>query len=123
MKDTRPVDATYTRRWWRYKVNVPIRVIVRSVMKTSIVSGRAFSLSDGGLGMFVGAELNPGDQMAVEFTPPYSSPPIRVEGKICNRNGYNYGVEFLTESNNQKHGIAILCQHLSSLVATSAEPP
>ena len=73
------------------------------------------------MGMFAGTELNPGDQMAVEFTPPYSSPPIRVEAKICNRTGYNYGVEFLTESNSQKQDVAALCQHLSSLVATCAE--
>lgn len=100
---------------------MPIRVIVRDVTKTTIVSGRAFSLSDGGMGMFAGTELNLGDQMAVEFTPPYSSPPIRVQGKICNRTGYNYGVEFVTESNNQKQDVAALCQHLSSLVATYAE--
>lgn len=118
---THEAGSSYTRRWWRYKVNVPIRVIVRNVTKTTIVSGRAFSLSDGGMGMFAGTELNPGDQMAVEFTPPYSSPPIRVEAKICNRTGYNYGVEFLTESNSQKQDVAALCQHLSSLVATCAE--
>ncbi len=117
----REVDSSYTRRWWRYKVNVPIRVIVRNVTKTTIVSGRAFSLSDGGMGMFAGTELNLGDQMSVEFTPPYSSPPIRVQGKICNRTGYNYGVEFLAESNSQKQDVAALCQHLSSLVATCAE--
>ncbi|HEV7220664.1 MAG TPA: PilZ domain-containing protein [Terriglobales bacterium] len=118
---THAVESSYTRRWWRYRVNVPIRVIVRDVTKTTIVSGRAFSLSDGGMGMFAGTELNLGDQMAVEFTPPYSSPPIRVQGKICNRTGYNYGVEFVTESNSQKQDVAALCQHLSGLVATYAE--
>ena len=113
--------SSYTRRWWRYKVNVPIRVIVCDIAKTTIVSGRAFSLSDGGMGMFAGAELSLGDEMAVEFTPPYSSPPIRVQGKIRHRAGYNYGVEFLSESDSQKRDIAVLCQHLSSLVVTCSE--
>jgi len=122
MSTGKAADArSYTRRWWRYKVNVPIRVIISRVKRTTIVSGRAFSLSDGGMGMFAGAELSPGDQMAVEFTPPYSSPPIRVQGKICHRSGYNYGVEFLSDSSSQKEEIASLCQHLSSLVATYAE--
>jgi hypothetical protein len=94
---------------------------VRDVKKTTIISGRAFSLSDGGMGMFAGTELNLGDQMAVEFTPSYSSPPIRVQGKICNRTGYNYGVEFVTENNSQKQDVAALCQHLSGLVATCPE--
>jgi hypothetical protein len=94
---------------------------VCDIAKTTIVSGRAFSLSDGGMGMFAGAELSLGDEMAVEFTPPYSSPPIRVQGKIRNRAGYNYGVEFLSESDSQKRDIAVLCQHLSSLVVTCSE--
>jgi hypothetical protein len=110
-------QSSYTRRWWRYKANVPIQVIVRNANKTTIVQGRAFSLSSGGMGMFAGAELKPGDQMAVEFTPPYSMPPIRVEGKICYRTGYNYGVEFVAENSGQKQEVAVFCQHLSSLVA------
>jgi hypothetical protein len=111
-------DRSYTRRWWRYRANVPIRVIVRNANKTTIVAGRAFSLSGGGMGMFAGTELNKGDQTAVEFTPPYSLPPIRVEGRICYRDGYNYGVEFMVESSSQKQEVAVFCHHLSSLVAS-----
>jgi PilZ domain len=111
-------QTTYTRRWWRYTANVPICVIVRGADKTTIVHGRAFSLSSGGIGMFAGAELNCGDQMAVEFTPAYSMPPIRVDGKICYRDGYNYGVEFVAENSGQKQEVAQFCRHLSSLVAS-----
>jgi len=111
-------QTAYTRRWWRYKANVPIRVIVRSADKTTIVQGRAFSLSSGGMGMFAGAELNSGDEMAVEFTPASSMPPIRVEGKICYRSGYNYGVEFVAENSGQERGVAVFRQHLSSLVTS-----
>lgn len=113
--------APYTRRWWRYKVNVPIRVILHDVMKTTIVQGRAFSLSNGGMGMFAGAELNLGDEMYIEFTPPYSLPPLRVEARIRNRAGYNYGIEFMTANNKQKEGVEQFCQHLSSLVASSTD--
>jgi len=68
------------RRWQRYKVNVPIRVIVSRAMKASIFDGRGTSLSEGGMALFAGAELNPGDQVAVEFTRhspllPYASMP------------------------------------------------
>ena len=120
MSETSQIAASqtaYTRRWWRYKANVPIRVIVRGAGKTTIVLGRAFSLSSGGLGMFAGAELNHGDEMAVEFTPAYSMPPIRVEGKICYRSGYNYGVEFVAGNSSQEEEVAVFRQHLSSLVA------
>lgn len=36
--------------------------------------------------------------MALEFTPPYADPPIRVRGTVRNRAGYRYGVEFLIEN-------------------------
>jgi len=114
-------NHTHSRRWPRYKVNVPIRVIIQSAMKATIIDGRGTSLSEGGMAMFAGAELKPGDQVAVEFTPPYSAPPIRVEAKVCNREGYNYGVEFLTDNNTQKQDAAQLRRHLSSLAGLAEE--
>ena len=102
------------RRWERYNVNVPIRVIVSRAMKASIFDGRGTSLSEGGMALFAGAELRPGDHVAVEFTPPFSSPPIRVAARICNRSGYHYGVEFLAVDNAQRQSVAQLRQHLSS---------
>lgn len=102
------------RRWQRYKVNVPIRVIVSRAMKASIFDGRGTSLSEGGMALFAGAELRPGDQVAVEFTPPFSTPPIRVDARICNRTGYHYGVEFLAVDNSQRDSVALLRMHLAS---------
>ena len=114
-------NHTHSRRWPRYKVNVPIRVMIQSAMKATIIDGRGTSLSEGGMAMFAGAELKPGDQVAVEFTPPYSAPPIRVEAKVCNREGYNYGVEFLTDNSTQKQDAAQLRRHLSSLAGLAEE--
>jgi hypothetical protein len=51
---------------------------------------------------------------AVEFTPPFSTPPIRVDAKICNRSGYHYGVEFLAVDNAQRENVAQLRLHLAS---------
>jgi PilZ domain len=110
----RSPDSTSIRRWPRYKVNVPIRVIVSRAMKASIFDGRGTSLSEGGMALFAGAELRMGDQVAVEFTPPFSSPPIRVETKVCNRAGYHYGVEFLAVDNTQRQYVDQLRMHLAS---------
>ena len=79
----RSTDYSSGRRWQRYKVNVPIRVIVCRAMRASIFDGRGTSLSEGGMALFAGAELRPGDQVAVEFTPPFSTPPIRVDAMIA----------------------------------------
>jgi hypothetical protein len=85
-------NRSYVRRWKRYNVNVPIRVIIQRAMKSTIVQGRGSALSEGGMAIFAGAELKPGEHIAVEFTPPYSAPPVRVEARVCNRRGYDYGV-------------------------------
>ena len=82
------------RRWQRYKLDLPLRIIVHRE-KTTIVNGRGSDISEGGLLIFAGAELKDGDEIFVEFTPPYSGEPIRVRSVVRNRSGYRYGVEFL----------------------------
>ena len=82
------------RRWQRYKLDLPLRIIVHRE-KTTIVNGRGSDISEGGLLIFAGVELKDGDEIFVEFTPPYSGEPIRVRSVVRNRSGYRYGVEFL----------------------------
>lgn len=84
---------TQTRRWPRYKLNVPVRVIIKSQEKVRVLDGRGTELNEGGMAITVGAELKAGELVAVEFTPPYSTP-VRVPAQVRNREGYRYGVEF-----------------------------
>jgi hypothetical protein len=107
---------SHVRRWRRYSVNVPIRVIIQRAMKSTIVQGRGSALSEGGMAIFAGAELKPGEHIAVEFTPPYSAPPIRVEARVCNRRGYDYGLEFLDREPEQREEVTTFRNHLASLV-------
>jgi hypothetical protein len=87
------------RRWQRYRLNLPIRVIVaRKKDGTRIADGRANDISEGGMLIFAGIELRGDERVQVEFTPPYSSSPIRVPGIVRHRRGYNYGVEFRSET-------------------------
>lgn len=86
------------RRWQRYRLNLPIRVIVTRDEGTRIADGRANDISEGGMLIFAGIELRAEDRVMVEFTPPYSSNPLRAPGIVRHRRGYNYGVEFRTES-------------------------
>lgn len=86
------------RRFPRYKLNVPVRVIVEKADKITIVQGRGDELNEGGMAVFAGVEVAVGGQLAVEFTPPYSGIPIRVRSVVRDRREYNYGVEFLLEN-------------------------
>jgi hypothetical protein len=117
--ESSPTQAR-TRRWRRYKVGVPLRVIVCHARKASIFDARGTAVSEGGMALFAGTELHPGDQVAVEFTPPFSAPPIRVDARICNRTGYTYGVEFLTDSSTRKQEADRIRNHLSSLTGIAA---
>ena len=85
------------RRWQRYRLDLPLRLIVHRE-KTTIVNGRGSDVSEGGVLIFAGVELKEGDEIFVEFTPPYSGEPIRVRGAVRNRSGYKYGVEFLWQT-------------------------
>ncbi|HLH06282.1 MAG TPA: PilZ domain-containing protein [Terriglobales bacterium] len=84
-----------TRRWKRYKLDVPVRVIVHTRMKTKIVDARGNELNEGGLCIAAGVELQIGDRVDVEFTPPYSGEPVRARADVKDRNGYSYGMEFV----------------------------
>lgn len=86
------------RRWVRYKLDVPLRVIAYKDDRVSIVQGRGHELNEGGMMVFAGAELAAGAVVALEFTPPYTGLPIRVRCLVRNRSGYHYGVEFVQEN-------------------------
>lgn len=76
-----------------------MHIIAEKPGKTVIMQGRGNELNEGGLALFVGMELAVNEQIAVEFTPPYSGIPMRARAIVRNRAGYTYGVEFLMESN------------------------
>ena len=95
------------RRWTRYKLDVPVRVITQHSSKTTVTSGRGKDISEGGMGVFAGVELSIGERVEIEFTPPYGLP-IRVQGLVRNRREYSYGVEFLAFSERQQESVARL---------------
>jgi hypothetical protein len=91
-------ERSIFRRWQRYRLNLPIRIIVQRDDGTRITEGRASDICEGGLLVFAGMELRNGEKVLIEFTPPYSSAPVRAPGVVRHRRGYNYGVEFQPET-------------------------
>lgn len=86
------------RRWPRYAIDVPVRLITQRPTKTAVVQGRGRELNRGGMAVYAGVEVFIDEQVAVEFTPPYAGQPVRVRGFVRNRSGYTYGIEFITEN-------------------------
>ena len=81
-----------TRRWKRKQVDLQVFVILRDGESKVFVPGRLAEISKGGLALYAGINLQPGDPVEVELPAPYS----RVKGTIRNRDGYCFGVEFLS---------------------------
>jgi hypothetical protein len=91
---------------------------VQKPEKTVIASGRGTELNEGGMSIFAGIELQNGQRVGVEFTPPYGQP-LRVRGTVRDRNGYNYGVEFLLLSPEDKLQAEQLRQVLQGMGSTT----
>jgi putative methionine-R-sulfoxide reductase with GAF domain len=88
-----PFAPLYTRRWQRHLVDLPVRILPRNGISQTALPGRLSEISEGGMSLYVGIHLEPGDLMEVEFETPYRA---RVSGIVRSRVGYCFGLEFLT---------------------------
>lgn len=86
-------ETEKTRRWDRLPVDLPVRVVTSKGFSTTVVEGRGTEMSEGGMVLYAGILLNPGDLLEIEFDTPVHS---RVPAIIRSRNGYCFGLEFIT---------------------------
>ena len=80
------------RRWNRLPVDLPVRLVTSKGLSTTVVLGRGTELSEGGMAVYAGILLNPGDLLEVEFDMPFHS---RVPAIVRSRNGFCFGLEFI----------------------------
>ena len=57
------------------------------------VQGRGIEMSEGGMTLYAGVPLKPGDLMELEFQTPGRT---RIAAVVRNRTGFCFGLEFLT---------------------------
>jgi hypothetical protein len=86
--------ATYAqqRRWTRHPVNLPARILAHNGLNT-VVPARATEISEGGLALYAGMPMEAGDIAEIEFQMPERS---RILSVVRHRNGYCFGLEFLS---------------------------
>lgn len=102
------------RRAVRYKLDVPLRVILHKLDATLVRDGRGTEISELGMCVMAGVELGVGEELEIEFTLPYTSEPIRVSGAVRNRDGYRYGCEFIPDGQGERKDVARLRQVLQN---------
>ena len=86
-------EPNKTRRWDRLPVDMPVRVITSKGFSTTVVEGRGTEMSEGGMTLYAGILLNPGDLLEVEFDTPTHS---RVPAIVRSKSGFCFGLEFIT---------------------------
>jgi len=86
-------DLRNTRRWDRLPIDIPVRVLTSRGFSTTVVEGRGTELSRGGMELYAGILLRPGDLLEVEFDMPLHK---RMPAIVRSRNGFCFGLEFIT---------------------------
>jgi len=84
-------DPANTRRWNRVPVDIPVRVVTAKGFSTTVIEGRGTEISEGGMVLYAGILLDPGDPLELEFDTPTHS---RVTAVVRSRNGFCFGLEF-----------------------------
>ncbi|MFZ0295037.1 MAG: PilZ domain-containing protein [Candidatus Sulfotelmatobacter sp.] len=84
--------SSCTRRWQRHPVDLPVQVAVENGFSTTVVTGRGTELSEGGMELYAGIWLKPGDLLEVEFEIPGR---VRMMAVVRDRSGYCFGLEFI----------------------------
>jgi len=85
-------DSSNTRRWDRMPVDMPVRVVTSGRFSTTVVPGRGTEMSEGGMVLYAGILLEPGDLLEIEFDSPA---PTRMPAIVRSRNGFCFGLEFV----------------------------
>jgi hypothetical protein len=83
-----------TRRWPRYRVDLPVCIVGLNGVLTTPLPARGTDISRAGMALRATVPLRPGDLMQIQFP---TSARSRVTAVVRNRIGNRLGLEFLTQ--------------------------
>lgn len=92
------------RRWERFPVDIRLKASFKRNGMPLAIFGRGSDVSQGGMAAYIPAELAVGTNVELELSLPYVSgeQPIRIGAAVRNRNGFRYGLEYVTLSDADK---------------------
>ncbi len=111
------------RRWERFPLQVPVRLVVHRTAKLDAIHGDGSQLNEGGMRVNAGIDMRPGDQVTVEFTPPSTNDHLRLWATVRNRRENYYGLEFLAENTGERAQVERYRNDLRSAIRGTGEPP
>lgn len=114
MKQNSTGESEELRNHPRYRVDLRLKVITGIATNGRAFFGRGSDISEGGMRVFVPADLEIGESVMLELTLPYSEQKLLIRGVLRNRLGFSYGVEYsATTTLEERQVIARACKALS----------
>jgi hypothetical protein len=101
-----------TRRYARYRTEVPVIVKVLGPDGYVRIHGRCFEIAEAGLGAVITSELVAGEMVTLEFSIPDSPEPFIMRSVVRHRMGFLHGFEFIGATPKQNELILQFCQKL-----------
>ena len=90
----RPNHWKGIRRFQRFRIDVRVKLTCSVDGARTTVFGRGTDVSEGGMAMYLPAEIPAGTAVEMELTFPYTAQAIKINGAVRNADGFRYGVEF-----------------------------
>jgi len=107
------VRKSSTRRYARYRTELPLIVKVLGQDGYVRVHGRCFEIAENGLGAVITSEFRAGEMVSLEFSFPNSSELQVFRAVVRHRMGFLHGFEFVGILPEQKDHIKSYCRTLS----------
>jgi hypothetical protein len=108
----RRTRKSYTRRFVRYRTELPLVLKVLGRQGYVRVHGRCFDLAEAGLSAVTTSELEVGEMVSLELSFPDKLEPIAVRAVVRHRMGFLHGCEFVGLLPEQQEWIRKFCQDL-----------
>ncbi len=106
------MNKSSTRRFARYRTDVPLIVKVLEQNGYFRVHGRCFEIAEAGLGAVITSELSAGEMVSLEFSVPNLPEPLAVKAVVRHRMGFLHGFEFIGLPTEVRESIRNFCQKL-----------
>jgi PilZ domain-containing protein len=101
-----------TRRYARYRTELPVIVKVLGTDGYMRIHGRCFEIAEAGLGAVITSELVAGEMVTLEFSIPEISEPFVMRAVVRHRMGFLHGFEFIGALSRQSDLIQTFCKKL-----------
>ena len=114
-----PERKINSRRYPRYELETELKAAVHGMEHPRTehreMRGRSLNINEGGMGGIFVSGWEVGTSVALQFSVPIATNPIKVKGIVRNRTGYRYGFEFTDLTPEERETITRTCRTLDLL--------